>query len=278
MKKYLIFAVFCGVLILSGCDSRKENISFNYYKDSNSVYRKYRPEGSISYVYKEIENADPDTFEVLNEFISKDKNNIFLFLNILNGVDHDTFSVYGSSNYAKDKDHIYFINWKSLSNPVNIIEGADRDSFEFVYKEEAETRSYAKDKNKVFQDEKVLSGVSSDEFEVIEGLYLKDKNAVYGGSLRHKLKGADPKTFRLIEYKVDSSDKIFKSSYAKDKNNIYCYNRNYYSNKSFGDGVINLNEENDDSIAEANMETFEVTGFDTAKDKNHSYKGCNIIK
>ena len=85
----------------------------------------------------------------------------------------------------------------------------------------------------------------------IKSFFIKDKNNVYYQG--KKFKGADPKTFEVLE-----------SGHSKDKNNVY-----YYKEK----------------IEEADSETFEITisPYDRlnanheAKDKNHKYHYGKII-
>lgn len=95
-------------------------------------------------------------------------------------------------------------------------------------------------------------------FKVLEHGYAMDDSHVYfdNGVLAcpeciqydfeiTKIEGANPNTFMVL-------NKI----YAKDKNSVYC------------NGIkMNISD----------VESFEITGGDTAKDKNYEYKNCEII-
>lgn len=98
---------------ISGVDSKTFEIietgdDHNYYvKDK---YKVYYIQARIYYSpIMLIEGADPETFELLNPLISKDKSNAYYIGNKIEGVDIETFRLTegGGMIYSEDKNHRY---------------------------------------------------------------------------------------------------------------------------------------------------------------------------
>ena len=141
---------------------------------------------------------------------------------------HDTFSILNPNPYSKDKNHAYF--------GVLKIEGADPAffrTFNRYFSTDAERiffegrmigrdtdgftvfefSKYAKNKDQVYWEDKILDDADSETFEKIKDLrffsrFAKDKNSVYWAEKR--LVGSDPKTFKVIG-----------DSHGKDKSSVF---------------------------------------------------------
>lgn len=178
-----------------------------YLKDKNGIYSIiYSMDGDSDKLVLENLPYDPQTYEVINQLYSKDKNNIYYSDRKIIGVDLPTFQRIDENIYSKDKNNIYFRGKK--------ISGADKDTFEKIDK-----YNYSKDKNNIYYNDKKIEGVDKNTFEltydfgsVVNGYYSKDKNNVYYEN--KKLKGIDVKTFKKISRLVDNF-------LIEDKNGFY---------------------------------------------------------
>ena len=178
-----------------------------YLKDKNGIYSIiYSMDGDSDKLVLENLPYDPQTYEVINQLYSKDKNNIYYSDRKIIGVDLPTFQRIDEYIYSKDKNNIYFRGKK--------ISGADKDTFEKI-----DEYNYSKDKNNIYYNGKKIEGVDKNTFEltydfksVVNGYYSKDKNNVYYGN--KKLKGIDVKTFKKINKLVDNF-------LIEDKNGFY---------------------------------------------------------
>lgn len=203
-----------------------------YAKDKNAVY----------YKGKVIPNAKSSTFELISFYCAKDDNYVYC-----NGKktqtqpDIITFTNFSPAqnnsitHYYKDKNHVYVVSPDSL----NVIEGADPDSFTFV-----EYSNYAKDKSFVyFRSEKIEGshGPSFSTVGIISG-YAKDKNQVY--FYKKILPQAAPKTFEFIS----TDNPMIKV--GKDHQHVY-------HDAEIVDGV--------------DAQSFEFIDWFYSKDKNHVY-------
>ena len=174
-----------------------------YLKDKNGVYS---IDGDSDNLVLEKLPYDPQTYEVINQLYSRDKNNIYYDNKKIEGADLPTFQRIDEYIYSKDKNNIYFRGKK--------ISGVDKDTFEKIDK-----YNYSKDKNNIYYDDKKIEGVDKNTFEltydfgsVVNEYYSKDKNNVYYEN--KKLKGIDVKTFRKINRLVDNF-------LIEDKNGFY---------------------------------------------------------
>ena len=178
-----------------------------YLKDKNGIYSIiYSMDGDSDKLVLENLPYDPQTYEVINQLYSKDKNNIYYSDRKIIGVDLPTFQRIDENIYSKDKNNIYFRGKK--------ISGADKDTFEKIDK-----YNYSKDKNNIYYNDKKIEGVDKNTFEltydfgsVVNEYYSKDKNNVYYEN--KKLKGIDVKTFKKISRLVDNF-------LIEDKNGFY---------------------------------------------------------
>ena len=178
-----------------------------YLKDKNGIYSIiYSMDGDSDKLALENLPYDPQTYEVINQLYSKDKNNIYYSDRKIIGVDLPTFQRIDEHIYSKDKNNIYFRGKK--------ISGADKDTFEKIDK-----YNYSKDKNNIYYNDKKIEGVDKNTFEltydfgsVVNEYYSKDKNNVYYEN--KKLKGIDVKTFKKISRLVDNF-------LIEDKNGFY---------------------------------------------------------
>jgi len=172
-----------------------------YLKDKNGIYN---IDGDSDNLVLEKLPYDPQTYEVINQLYSKDKNNIYYSNRKIIGADLPTFQI-GSDGFSKDKNNIYFWGKKIL--------GVDRDTIKII------ELPYIKDKNNVYYGNKKIEGADKNTFEltydfgsVVNGYYSKDKNNVYYEN--KKLKGIDVKTFKKISRLVDNF-------LIEDKNGFY---------------------------------------------------------
>ncbi|MDH5408837.1 MAG: DKNYY domain-containing protein [Gammaproteobacteria bacterium] len=155
---------------------------FSIFNDYDSWSQSDNPDGCIVYHFgKALSTVDKSSFKVLNQFLAKDKDNIYeRTTKILSEADAATFSLYGDDHaFGKDKDHVYYLSTKT---PF-VVEGADVASFKHL------ERGYAQDKDSVYH---IL------QYQTVE-----------------KIQQADATTFETTRY-----DEKTKSE-ARDKNYYY---------------------------------------------------------
>ncbi len=201
-------------------------------------------------------NSDSESFEIINESYSKDKNNVYFIneyshINKVEEADPTTFKEI-ENDFSKDKNNIYYGN--------SVIEDADFLSFKTL------ENNFSVDKNNVYHENHILKDLDPKTFEIIyyEGdipgphgseydiFYVKDKNIVYyyEGCIMECVYGsgdienADPATFRHIEGK-----------FFIDKNNVYL---------------------NTSKLDNADPKSFRVIYGDYSRDDNNCYEGLTI--
>ena len=269
-----------------------------YIKKDNAVYYKDEIWQADE---KKVNDADFKTFVELNKIYGKDNKNVFYGDEKLENADFKTFQAVGE-NIGRDKDNFYWYNQKVKINPKDFklyknkdkiryfrnngkiydLEGLDElngikdvDTFEVLDDE------YSKDKHNIYYDGITLSDVDMDTFQIImPNYYAKDKNSVYSG--HKKIKGANPKTIKVLNIAYIKDDKTVFSDfsfsntlknadvksfealgeyYGKDKNNVYLMG---------------------EKIKKADVKTFQVISEESfnhySKDKNNVYLGTYIIE
>ena len=205
----------------------------NYFRDKNNVY--YENE-LYKIGLKKIEDADKNSFEILNDEFSKDKNNVYYYGKKMKELSSEGLEFVGN-DFKNDKDTIYFLKTKDKVYALKTRDGKetyeivplnfDVNSFRYSnadYSYSSGIGGYFQDKNGVYYfdvfklDELNLNNVftkvkwaDTSSFVQLMFDYSKDKNKVYRGD--QEIKGADPESFKIIV----TSDKII----IKDKNNVY---------------------------------------------------------
>ncbi len=187
-------------------------------------------DGSVYINNRGIENANLDSFEIINEVFSKDAGNVYdfwgkvLYGKTLQGrstekADPNTFKVLLAQYdfpmtpvkmIASDKNSVYYWLPDDPFNSVYVIHGADPNSFEIL------SSGYYKDGTGVYMSREsgeisLLVGANPDTFKV--NTYRRDKNHVYidGRDVRY----ADLSTFRPLFNNFGGR------GYYLDDNNVY---------------------------------------------------------
>ncbi len=100
--------IYCGRKKLNNADiDTFEILEFWYAKDKNNIYR----DAFLCSISK-VNWANPESFNVITQSFSKDENNIYYLDNKIEGADLETFEVLKKS-YGKDKSNVYF-RWKPI--------------------------------------------------------------------------------------------------------------------------------------------------------------------
>lgn len=154
--------IYTGIKKLEGVDPETFEISGIYAKDKHRVFC------LESGIPREMNSADPKTFEYLELSHAKDKNHAFWVNEIIDLADPITFEVI-NYDYAKDKNYVFWRN--------KVVELADPITFEIVNDE------YSKDKDHVFLNDfyetKILSGAdpslyNRSKLEGLSGRYTEN--------------------------------------------------------------------------------------------------------
>lgn len=132
-----------GVLVSQSGSNFFKEYGNHFFKRGVEVYGIYNSEMDI--IIGPIKGADPATFESINEFYSKDAEDVFYYESKIEGADPSTFEIV-ELPYTKDKNHIY-------RNGV-IVLGASPENFSVV-KSELKYTYYGKDSVGVYYENKL---------------------------------------------------------------------------------------------------------------------------
>ncbi len=232
-------------------ENKKASLT-DYYTDKNSVY--FHKDD-----LRKITGADKNSFEILEEYIARDKNNVYSkgekLGNIdiksfkyfedglakdknrvfyiednkdVTGIDAKTFERMGESYYFRDKNNIFALK---DYNPYDLemLKNIDRNSFNTLSKE------IGKDKNGVYYFGEKIDGISSNNAKVVEA--LGDNDYILQSGNDHYLMTVNEKdsdnSERFETKKIDSLNidfdtfKYFEiSDLYKDKNSFYYHSDN----------------------------------------------------
>ena len=241
-------------------------ISNQYYRQDDKVV--YVLDGNFFQIgEKEIEGADPETFEVIDQSYAKDINNIyyngkpvasanpnsvtlvtsefnensansgylisdgkvFCYGEVIEGADPTTFT-YLFGSYAMDKDYLYYyidIKIPRKATPTAISNANDR---------------YIRHGEQVLYNGEVISNETS-VFKIISDEYAVDASHVYSHG-------------EIVEAMVADGFTVISPYYRKDKNQAYYFNT---------------------PIPESDPETFKVLNDAISKDQNNLYYNGYIV-
>ena len=188
-------------------------MELNFSKDKNNVYL-----GN-----EKIEGADAKTFEVIDIYagFERDKNYLYYSNERIKNSDPYTFQRI-NEHLVRDKNQFY-----SKGKVLDV----DGKTFQIVKDYEKDYFMYAKDKNKVYyinfmdgKDEMVkeLKGLNPKNFKVLNRYYTKDDKKVYFSKEYadiQEVQDVDVKSFEALHFEnIENKD-----DFGKDKNKVYLF-------------------------------------------------------
>lgn len=227
-------------------ENKKASLT-DYYTDKNSVY--FHKDD-----LRKITGADKNSFEILEEYIARDKNNVYSKGEKLGNIDIKSFK-YFEDGLAKDKNRVFYIE------DNKDVTGVDAKTFERM----GETY-YFRDKNNVFAlkdynpyDLEMLKNIDRNSFNTLSKEIGKDKNGVY--YFGEKIDGISSNNAKVVEALGDN-DYILQS--GNDHYLMTVNEKDSDNNERFEIKKINgLNIDYD------TFKYFEM--YDLYKDKNNFY-------
>ena len=176
-------------------ENKKASLT-DYYTDKNSVY--FHKDD-----LRKITGADKNSFEILVEYIARDKNNVYSKGEKLGNIDIKSFK-YFEDGLAKDKNRVFYIE------DNKDVTGVDAKTFERM----GETY-YFRDKNNVFAlkdynpyDLEMLKNIDRNSFYTLSKEIGRDKNGVY--YFGEKIDGISSNNAKVVEA-LGGSDYILQS-------------------------------------------------------------------
>lgn len=170
-----------------------------YFKnDLKQVWHVGGPDAD--YYLKHLEEADSDTFEIVETTLARDKDNVWLDGVRLVGANPKAISLL-DSRIAMDDSKVW---WNSVE-----LEGADLNSVQRVRNNETMLpTALVRDSQSVWHNFGKLDTADPNTIESIDRLYSKDRQRVYYKN--RLIPGANPETFIVIDW-----------DYSKDSSNVY---------------------------------------------------------
>ena len=238
-------------------ENGKDVTSIDYFVDKNNIYYAYEN-------LEKIQGADKNSFEVLGNYIAKDKNNVYYKGRKMENVDSASIKTFGNF-IGKDKNRVFYITGNED------IKDADASSFEIM----GDTY-YFRDKNNIFvikysndfpdgEGFIKLPNIDRNSFITLSEEIGKDKNGVY--YIDEKINGINPNKVKVIK-KIGQDNYILQS-----ENNYYLTfnsNSDLYDRKNDKIEAKKINNLNID------FSTFKYFGiFNYYKDKNNLYYFSN---
>ena len=176
-------------------ENKKASLT-DYYTDKNSVY--FHKDD-----LRKITGADKNSFEILEEYIARDKNNVYSKGEKLGNIDIKSFK-YFEDGLAKDKNRVFYIE------DNKDVTGVDAKTFERMGES-----YYFRDKNNVFAlkdynpyDLEMLKNIDRNSFNTLSKEIGKDKNGVY--YFGEKIDGISSNNAKVVEA-LGNSDYILQS-------------------------------------------------------------------
>jgi len=228
-----------------------------------------------------VEGIDKNTFQVINKYHAKDKNNVYYGNSIIEEADPDTFNVIIDNyyNYTKDKNHIY-LDGKTIID-------TDPNTFELI-----NDRGISKDKNSVYFYADKIEEANPDQTQLIETNvsssggshfgFLLTQNEVYSINgqplprpMLQSLDGADPSSFHQVSDYIYSDDNAvyvivnYQGLNIDMSHKITSEGRNSPDCYGYGNEIIIFK-----NADEASLEFIDECH---AKDKNYVYYNGEII-
>lgn len=297
IKSYQIYSIISvavlGLLILTSC-------SVGYKNDGNEVTWHTWNEGN-GHNSRKVD-ADPETFEVLDDDYGRDKTHAFYCGDIIKGADGlsfrvlekgyaaDASNVYDSGKLLKGADpasfkvHSYELteDKNDFYNNGKALNVRDKASFEILKYSSGENSSWGKDKyNGYYLNGTVIPNIDYATFHPIDakipvqsGCYAADKYRVF--FMGKEIPGADPATFRVVDFYIgQDKNRAYQKgepTQIKDYTKLTQLGRLMYSD---GTHIYDLHF---NILPEADVATFEHISDNWYKDASHIWWSNNLVK
>lgn len=247
-------------------------------------------------------DADPETFEVLDDNYGRDKTHAFYRGDIIDGADGqsfqvfekdyaaDAFNVYDSGKLLKGADPATFkVHSYELTEDKNdfykngkALNVKDKSSFEILKYSSGENSSWGKCKyNGYYLNGTVIPNIDYATFHPIEankpmqsGCYAADKHRVF--FMGKEVPSADPATFREVDFYIgQDKHRAYKKgipTQIKDYTKLTQLGRLMYSD---GTHIYDLHF---NILPEADVATFEHISDNWYKDMSHIWWSNKLVK
>ena len=294
MKIFLLFVILIFSYLLISCSKGdlidKSKSNYYYLNSKSEIFFKSEnaPDVTALWDFDWIKvPADEKSFVVIDKYFARDKQHYFHHGKILD-VDYNTF-VIGYNGLLKDKNHVY-----RNRSPYQILKEANPATFERIIPKNfllKESEYWSKDDKNYFMEDEIMK-VDFHSFKFINPYFFVDDNSIYYRSRYKELGMIENKNlpnadFTVLDMYIIHTDDFFyfynyfgKSGIIeipiKDPATIIMYSkRDYFS-------IDNIIYSQGTKVQNADLDTFET--FEKgdavwfAKDKNHVYKGFEIIE
>lgn len=196
--------------------SRADVLSFRLAGKSDSTHY-FKDKFRVFCSTTELAGADPDTFEVLNEYYAKDASYVFRFSDRQDHLDAHSFELI-DDEYCQDKNGIYACDWDTprvcdkVDDFTNLEFGYFCSKNKVYYYNDANDKSqlvsetvdafrflsgyWACDEQKVFYQGELMAYATIADFEDLGGEYVRIKTELYFRNLPVE---ADIERFELLE-------------------------------------------------------------------------------
>ncbi len=238
-SKLIILGLILSTTLLScSCEKKRKLVdkekSFYYYYSVAGDRILYHYDTEIYYIFvvrreKQLwaeTPADAKTFEVLSEYVGKDKDHIYIGARVLDFVDYQSFRCV--KGHCFDKNNVYeLVNADdSLHSPtLKVINGIDAQTYQTLgTKFYRDNTPFAKDKNNIYFKNKVLKDVDYKTFKVLSRNFYADRNFIY--------KKDSDKKFVNKNHSTEGFINVHKNSFYSKK---YFY---YYHSDRNREGVL----------------------------------------
>lgn len=291
-KSIFITSILLVLMTLVSC-------SVGYKNDGKEVTWNTWNEGT-GYTSSHVD-ADPKTFEILNDDYGRDKKHAFYEGDIIKGADGGSFRVLTKS-YAADNTHVYVsgeliekahpatfkVHSYYFAEDANdfywdgkALNVRDKSTFKILGSSDSWETHWAKDKyNGYYLAGGVITDIDYETFHPIEaktpdqsGDYAADKHKVF---FRDKeVPGADPATFKEVDFYI-GQDKHW--AYNKGiPTQIKDYSKlTEVGSLMYSDGT-NIYDSHFNILPKADVATFEHISDNWYKDKSHVWWSSQLV-
>lgn len=318
MTYIICFLAVAALWFFTSCKSKKDNSKSNT-ATSDKLDNGFVKKGDTIWFHDEaLENVDPNTFELVDDYFFKDKYRVHFYETYrvsqdyftskrkrylpLENADPSSFMVLGDG-YAKDNstawyldrafkvedlesltvlNHHFIKDNKTAYLDRKTIGGSDGKTFEVI------SDHYAKDFKKYYyctpfdgQYEIKPIPCHYESFVVVDYQYAKDKSSVFYEG--RKLSGAESNTFELISYGyAKDRQHVFFRNVIVDKADPSTFTAFIENENSMGETVYAKDRNgiyvNDKHFAIADLKTFKILNEKYTLDKNGVYFKMKKVK